>query len=100
MEVPEHSARGVTAYNANPRSENAVGARGAPSVDPAAADDDVAVVEHGGLARRDGQLRRVELDLGAVAVEGPHAAGAAGWRCRICVATGRPAVAARRRWSR
>ena len=35
------------------------------SVDPPAADHDIAVVEHHRLTRRDGDLRRVEDDLGA-----------------------------------
>src|SRR5688572_8206879 len=44
------------------------------SINPAAADDDVAVVEDGGLSGRDRRLRVVELELGAAVVNGPHTA--------------------------
>ena len=42
-------------------------------VDPAAPDDNVAVVEDDGLAGSDGGLRRVEDELGALAFERAHA---------------------------
>ena len=48
------------------------------SVDPPAADDDVAVVEHDRLAGRDRELRLVEDDLGAPVVRAARTvAGAA-----------------------
>ena len=48
-----------------PSSPESPRPRAAPSLDPPAADHHVAVVEHHCLARRDGRLRLVELELGA-----------------------------------
>ena len=44
------------------------------SINPAAADNHVAIVEDGGLAGGDCRLRLVELELGTVIVDRPHTA--------------------------
>ena len=56
-----------------------------PSLDPPAAQADLAVVEDDGLAGRDRPLRRVEAHLGAAAAQGPDR----GLRLRVAVADAR-----------
>ena len=73
--IPEHLRRSrVTARSIEGRRFTTADLRTLPyfaisnslaSVDPAAADHDVSVVEHDRLSGRDGDLRRVEDDLGA-----------------------------------
>jgi hypothetical protein len=70
-----------------PRSEIASGRQycfgnvspaSAPALDDAAAQADVAVVQHGRLARRDGPLRLVEGQRKAAAIAKPQ--GTSAWR--------------------
>src|SRR6266700_6459736 len=60
------------------KTENSIGA----SADPAAAEDDFAIVEDGGLAGRDGALGRIKSNPRAIVRNGFHGGG----RGRVLVA--------------